>query len=48
MKFLQKDDSFIYAEFNSIQGKKESLTGNLSGDAKGSGYNLVVGYGKRF
>lgn len=47
-KFMQSDDSFIYTEFNILQGKKEHFTGDISGDVKGGGYNIVVGYGKRF
>lgn len=47
-KFLQPNNYFVYAGLDFLAGKKKSLTGELSGDSKGSGYALSAGIGKRF
>jgi hypothetical protein len=47
-KFLQPNGYFVFGGLDYLAGKKKTITGELSGDSKGSGYMLSVGVGKRF
>jgi len=47
-KFLQANDYFVYTGLDYLAGKKKTITGQLNGDSKGSGYTLTAGIGKRF
>lgn len=50
VKFLQKNDYFVFTELNYLAGKKKNLTemSDTTGDIKATGYFLAAGVGKRF